>query len=64
MLWDDGVDFAFLSSMECDASKPEDWHNVRSFAELADGLHELALKTYPESDYAKRYGDGKVLPIR
>ena len=27
-------------------------------------FHRLALKTYPESDYAKKYGDGKLLPIR
>ena len=64
MLWDGGVDFAFVSSMEYEASTPDDWHNVPSFAELADALHRLALKTYPESDYAKKYGDGKVLPIR
>jgi hypothetical protein len=64
MLWDGGVDFAFLSSMEYEASRPDDWHNVPSFAEVADALHRLALKTYPESDYAKKYGDGKVLPIR
>jgi hypothetical protein len=32
--------------------------------ELADAIHKLALKTYPESDYAKKYGDGKVQPIR
>jgi hypothetical protein len=50
--------------MEYEASTPDDWHNVPSFAELADALHRFALKTYPESDYAKRYGDGKVLPIR
>jgi hypothetical protein len=45
-------------------STPDDWHNVPSFAELADALHKLALKMYPESDYAKKHGDGKVLPIR
>jgi hypothetical protein len=64
MLWDGGVDFALISYMEYDESTPDDWHLVRSFAELADALHRLALKTYPESDYAKKYGDGKVLPIR
>ena len=64
MLWDGGVDFAFVSYMEYEESKPDDWHNVKSFAELADAIHKAALKTYPESDYAKRYGDGKVLPIR
>ena len=64
MLWDGGVDFALVSSMEYEASTPDDWHNVASFAELAEALHKLALKTYPESDYAKKYGDGKVLPIR
>jgi len=64
MLWDGGVDFAFISSMEFYASKPDDWHKVTSFVELADAVHKLALRTYPGSDYAKRYGDGKVLPIR
>jgi hypothetical protein len=34
MLWDGGVDFAFVST-------PDDWHNVPSFAELADALHRL-----------------------
>jgi len=63
MLWDGGVDFAFLSSMEFYDAKREDWHNVPSFAELADAIHNAALKTYPESDYAKKYG-GKILPIR
>ena len=32
MLWDGGVDFAFLSSMEYEASRPDDWHNVPSIA--------------------------------
>jgi hypothetical protein len=64
MLWDGGVDFALISYMEYDESTPDDWHNVPSFAELADALHKLALKMYPESDYAKKHGDEKVLPIR
>ena len=64
MLWDGGVDFAFISYMELDDAKPDDWQNVKSFGELADAIHKAALKTYPESDYAKRYGEGKVLPIR
>ena len=64
MLWDGGVDFALVSSMEYEASTPDDWHNVPSFAELADALHRLALKTYPLSYYARKYGEGKVLPIR
>ena len=62
MLWDGGVDFAFVSSMEL--GEDVDWHNVPSFRELADALHQLALKTYPESEYARKYGDGKVLSIR
>jgi hypothetical protein len=62
MLWDGGVDFAFASSLE--EPKPEDWRNVKSFADLAEDLHKAALKTYPKSDYAKKYGEGKVLPIR
>ena len=44
MLWDGGVDFALVSYMEYDDSTPDDWHNIRSFAELADGLHKLALR--------------------
>ena len=64
MLWDGGVDFALISYMEYDDSTPDDWHNVPRFAELADALHKLALKMYPESGYAKKHGDGKVLPIR
>ena len=63
MLCDAGVDFAFLSSMELPDSTPEDWHNVSSFTELADALHRLALKTYPESEYARKQGYRKVLPI-
>ena len=51
---DGGVDFAFVSSLEYDGATL--WHNVPSFAELAGALHELAFKTYPESDYAKKYG--------
>jgi len=50
------VDFGFVSYMQLDDVTPEDWHNVRGFAELADAIHEEALKTYPESDYAKRHG--------
>jgi hypothetical protein len=50
--------------MEYDDSTPDDWHNVRSFADLADALHKVALKMYPESDYAKKHGVGKVWPIR
>ena len=55
---------ALVIDARYDESTADDWHNVPSFAELADALHRLALKTYPESDYAKKYGDGKVLPIR
>jgi hypothetical protein len=29
-------------------------YNVKSLAELTDALHELVLKEYPDSDYAKR----------
>ena len=53
-LWDGGVDFAFISYMEFDEAKPDDWHNVRNYSELADALHETAMKLYPESDYAKK----------
>jgi hypothetical protein len=55
MLWDGGVDFAFISYMQFDEATPDDWHNVRSFAELADAIHERALKEYPESDYALKH---------
>ncbi len=34
----------------------EDWHNVRTIAELADALHAEALRKYPESKYAKENG--------
>lgn len=64
MLSDGGVDFAFLSSAELQDSRPEDWHNVPSFGELAEALHQLALKTYPESDHGRKHGGGKVFPIR
>lgn len=63
-LWDGGVDFALISPIEYDDSTKEDWHNVASYAALADALHELALKTYPESDFARKHGNGKVLTIR
>jgi hypothetical protein len=56
MLWDGGVDFAFISYMEFDDITPETRHNVKTFAELGDALHELALKQHPNSDYAKQYG--------
>jgi hypothetical protein len=60
MLWDGGVDFAFISYMEFDSITPEIWHNVKSFSELADALHERALREYPNSDYAKQYGGGQL----
>lgn len=63
-LWDGGIDFALNSSMEYDDSNKDDWHNVNGYAALADALHDLALKTYPESEYARKYGDRRVLPIR
>jgi hypothetical protein len=40
--------------MQFDHATPDDWHNVRTFAELAGNIHERALKEYPESEYAKR----------
>jgi hypothetical protein len=39
--------------MELDDIKPEDWHNVRTFMELADAIHELTMKEYAESEYAE-----------
>jgi len=54
-LWDGGMDFAFISYMEFEEAKPEDWHNVKTYAELADALHETAMKMYPESDYAMKH---------
>ena len=41
MQWDVGVDFALVSSMEYEASTRDDWHNVASFAELAEAFIDL-----------------------
>jgi hypothetical protein len=46
-LWDGGIDFALISYMEFDEAKPEGWHTVKNFAELADVIHERALKEFP-----------------
>ena len=55
MLGDGGADFAFISYMELDNAKPDDWHNVPSSTELADAIHVLAMKTYPASADAKQH---------
>ena len=59
MLWDGGVNFGFISYMEFEDIKPETWHHVNTFAELADAIHEGAVKEYPDSDYAKQNGARK-----
>ncbi len=56
MLWDGGFDFAlcsYLDSLYEDLGQPG-WHNVPKADELADALHEAALREYPDSDYAKK----------
>ena len=57
MLWDGGFDFALCSYMDPDyddLTSPK-WHNVRTAAELADGLHDAAMKEYETSAYAKNH---------
>ncbi|HKE20826.1 MAG TPA: hypothetical protein VKB88_00460 [Bryobacteraceae bacterium] len=54
-LWDGCLDFAFVSYTEQD--EVEHWHSVRSFRELADAVHQKAVKEFPESDYAQKHGE-------
>jgi hypothetical protein len=48
------IDFALVSYMEYADLKPEDWHHVETYAQLAEALHKTALDEYPMSDYAKQ----------
>jgi hypothetical protein len=56
-LWDGGYEFGLISSMDDAYSDEGDprWHHVETAANLADGLHEAALREFPESGYAKRH---------
>jgi hypothetical protein len=36
--------------------KADPWHNVDRPDQLASAIHDAALGKYPESDYAKLYG--------
>jgi hypothetical protein len=40
--------------MELAMKDKKRWSNVKSSAELAEALHELALKEYPKSECAKK----------
>ena len=62
-LRDGGLKFAFISYTEFDQATPDDWHNAKSFAELADAIHEQALREFPayEEKYQKP-GRWDVLP--
>jgi hypothetical protein len=57
MLWDGGVDFAFVSYLDFNGVglEPGEWHNVKTFAELSEALHRRALAEYPTSGYAKQF---------
>jgi len=46
--------------MEYDRAKKKDWHNVTSFAELAEAMHKKALELYRTSAYAKEYGPPRL----
>ena len=54
-LWDGGVDFAFLCTLDWRTATREDWHNVQRVDELAEALHKAAIAKYPTSEYAKLY---------
>ena len=49
------MDFALVSYMEYADLKPEDWQHVKTYADLADAMHNAALHKYPESGYARRH---------
>src|ERR1700730_12056682 len=36
--------------------RPDPWHGVERADQLASAIHDAALGKYPESDYAKLYG--------
>ena len=36
--------------------RPDPWHSVERADQLASAIHDAALGKYPESDYAKLYG--------
>jgi hypothetical protein len=60
MLWDGGFDFALCSYMDKlygELGEPG-WRQVRTAAELADALHDAALREYPDSGT----GSAKVSP--
>jgi hypothetical protein len=54
MLWDGGMQFAFISYMNFQADDIP-WESVDRAEELADAMHSLALLRYPESGYAKLF---------
>ena len=69
MLWDGGFDFALCSyrdKLYGELGGPG-WRQVRTAEELADALHEAALREYPDSGYARLHGPvvdrRKVVPI-
>lgn len=57
MLWDGGIEVGLVSYMESLQDSPET-RNVRTAAEIAPTLHQLALRFYPESTYVRKYGGG------
>jgi hypothetical protein len=36
--------------------RPDPWHVVESADRLAEGIHDAALRKYPDSEYARVYG--------
>ncbi len=36
--------------------RPDPWHSVERADQLASAIHDAALGKYPDSDYAKLYG--------
>ena len=56
-LWDGGYDFGLCSPMQWPEAFPNQFHSVKTAADLAAAIHKAALDECPESDYAKNYRD-------
>ena len=55
MLWDGGIEVGLVSYMEyLQDSKIR--VNVKTAAEIAQALHDLAVKHFPDTEYVRLYG--------
>ena len=61
MLWDGGLDYAFIPYKDIGTNDEEGWENAHVVAELANGLHLLAVKRSPDSPYFKQSAEALKL---